>query len=42
MNSLRLPTLSDSAPTSKVVTVAATALAATIAEIDSGLAWNIL
>ena len=38
----RFPSLSDKAPVSSVVTVAATADAATMAEIASALAWNIL
>ena len=38
MNSRRLPSLSDSAPMSSVVTVAATALAATIREMSEALA----
>ena len=38
----RFPILSDRAPMSSVVTVAATAEAATMAEIASALAWNIL
>ena len=35
-------TLSESAPINTVVSVAATALAATIAEMSAALAWNIL
>ena len=42
MNSLRLPSLSDRAPMSSVVTVAATALAATMSEMSAALARNIL
>ena len=42
MSSFRLPILSLSAPINKVVNVAATALAATIAEMAAGEAANIL
>ena len=42
MKSLRLPILSDKAPINTVVRVAATALAATIAEISEAEALNIL
>ena len=42
MKTLRFPTLSDSAPMSHAVNVAATALAATIIDMSEGDAWNIL
>ena len=42
INSLRLPTRSDRAPINTVVSVAATALVATMAEISPAEAWNIL
>ena len=42
MKIFRLPILSDRAPISTVVTVAAMAEAATMAEIASADAWNIL
>ena len=42
IKTLRLPSLSESAPMSKVVTVAVMAEAATIREICSAVAWNIL
>ena len=42
MKTLRLPRRSESAPTKTVVSVAATAEAATIVEIAPAEAWNIL
>ena len=42
MNTFRLPSLSESAPIKTVVRVAATALAATMAEISAAEALNIL
>ena len=42
MKALRLPSLSLRAPISRVVTAAAAAEAATMAEIAPAEAWNIL
>ena len=42
MKALRLPTRSDTAPITIVVSAATTALAMTMAEISPAEAWNIL